>query len=100
MKPTLKSPETKVLKLQHDNLISGFAFEFNLRRYTMARWGAGDVLASAAMLSRIDLGPEPIAGYPQFWEARAARAAALWVGPSETLTKFLSTLSDVVPRPN
>ena len=29
-------------------------------------------------LSLYHTGPEPDAGYPQFWEARAARAAALW----------------------
>ena len=44
----------------------------------MARWGAGDVAAAAAALRRLDKGPEPDAGYPQFWEARAALTAALW----------------------
>ena len=33
MKPTLKSPETKRLNLKYDNLLSKFAFNFNLRRY-------------------------------------------------------------------
>ena len=44
----------------------------------MARWGAGDVAAAAAALDRLDVGPEPEPGFPQFWEARAALAAALW----------------------
>jgi hypothetical protein len=35
MKPTLKAPGTKRLKLEHDVLLSSFAFNFNLRRYTM-----------------------------------------------------------------
>jgi len=35
MKPTLKAPGTKRLKLKYDSLRSIFAFKFNLRRYTM-----------------------------------------------------------------
>jgi len=34
MKPTLKAPGTKRLKLQYDGLLSMFPFKFNLRRYT------------------------------------------------------------------
>jgi hypothetical protein len=34
MKPKLKPPGTKRLKLQYDGLLSSFAFNFNLRRYT------------------------------------------------------------------
>jgi hypothetical protein len=33
IKPTLKAPGTKRLKLQCDELLSDFAFDFNLRRY-------------------------------------------------------------------
>ena len=44
----------------------------------MARWGAGDAAGAAAALDRLDFGPEPDAGFPQFWEARAALAVALW----------------------
>ena len=33
IKPTLKPPRTKRLKLQHDEPLSSFAFNFNLRRY-------------------------------------------------------------------
>ena len=37
MKPTLKAPGTKRLKLKYDVPLSNFAFKFNLRRYTPAR---------------------------------------------------------------
>jgi hypothetical protein len=39
MKPVLKAPGTKRLKLKYDCLLSNVAFGFNLRRYT---WG-GDL---------------------------------------------------------
>jgi len=35
MKVMLKAPGTKRLKLANDKLLSTFAFNFNLRRYTM-----------------------------------------------------------------
>ena len=35
MKPTLKAPGSKRLKLQCDKLLSSFAFDFNWRRYTL-----------------------------------------------------------------
>ena len=35
MKPTLKSPESKRSKVEHEKLLSNFAFKFNLRRYTL-----------------------------------------------------------------
>ena len=35
MKPMLKPPGTKRLKLKYDKLLLSFAFEFNLRRCTM-----------------------------------------------------------------
>jgi len=37
IKPTLKLPGPKRLKLEHDVLLSSFAFKLNLRRYT-AEW--------------------------------------------------------------
>jgi len=37
MKPKLKAPGTKRLKLDYDAPLSSFAFNFNLRRYTMKR---------------------------------------------------------------
>ena len=36
IKPTLKPPETKYLKLTHHELLSAVAFKFNLRRYNEA----------------------------------------------------------------
>jgi hypothetical protein len=33
IKPSLKAPATKPLKLKCDQLLSSFAFNFNLRRY-------------------------------------------------------------------
>jgi len=33
IKPTLKAPGTKRLKPQYDELLSSFAFKFNLRRF-------------------------------------------------------------------
>ena len=41
IKPTLKAPGTKRLKLQYDEPLSSFAFKFNLRRYNQ---GFQDVL--------------------------------------------------------
>jgi hypothetical protein len=36
MKLTLKAPGSKRLKLEHDKLLSNFAFNFNLRRFILA----------------------------------------------------------------
>jgi hypothetical protein len=36
IKPTLKAPGIKLLKLKYDKPLSNFAFKFNLRRYNMA----------------------------------------------------------------
>jgi hypothetical protein len=36
MKPMLKPPRTKRLKLKCDILLSSYSFKFNLRRYTSA----------------------------------------------------------------
>jgi hypothetical protein len=36
MKPTLKAPRAKRLKLKYDEPLSDFAFNFNLRCYTTA----------------------------------------------------------------
>jgi len=59
MKPKLKPPGTKCLKLEYDGLLSNFGFKFNLRRYTVAvsaraeRWlfeakARGDVVPSSS----------------------------------------------------
>jgi len=36
IKPTLKAPGSKRLKIKRDKLVSRFAFNFNMRRYTEA----------------------------------------------------------------
>ena len=36
MKPTLEAPESKLLKLEHENVLSNYAFKLNLRRYNKA----------------------------------------------------------------
>ena len=37
IKPMLKAPRTNLLKLKYDALVSSFAFNSNLRRYTTER---------------------------------------------------------------
>ena len=37
IKPALKAPGTKRLKLQYDTPLSNFAFKFNLRRYSSGK---------------------------------------------------------------
>ena len=44
MKSTLKAPGTKRLKLKYDHLLSSFAVNINLRRYTEAEKRAGKEL--------------------------------------------------------
>jgi len=41
IKPTLKAPVNKRLKLEYDELLSRFAFKFNLRRYIVGFDGDG-----------------------------------------------------------
>jgi len=38
IKPTLKAPGIKLLKLKYDKLLSNFAFKFILRRYNMEEY--------------------------------------------------------------
>jgi hypothetical protein len=42
MKPMLKAPGTKRLKLKYDQPLSSFAFNFNFRRYTMEAVAAAE----------------------------------------------------------
>ena len=35
MKPTFKVPKSKLLKLEHEKVLSGYAFKFILRRYNL-----------------------------------------------------------------
>jgi hypothetical protein len=46
IRPKLKAPGTKLLKLGYDELLSSFAFKFNLRLYS---WGG---LSSCTMRGR------------------------------------------------
>ena len=39
IKPTLKAPGSKRLKLKYDELLSSFGFNFNLRHYTLGADG-------------------------------------------------------------
>jgi len=53
MKPMLKAPGAKRLKLRYDELLSSFAFIFNLRRYTMAMMmDLADEVAGRCRLAR------------------------------------------------
>jgi len=47
IKPKLKPPGTKRLKLKYDELLSTFAFKFNLRRYS---WVTQDARRKTALL--------------------------------------------------
>jgi hypothetical protein len=44
IKPVLKAPGTKRLKLKYDVLLSSFAFNFNLRRYVMVHAPTGAIM--------------------------------------------------------
>ena len=48
IKPKLKAPGTKHLKLKCDELLSIFALKFDLRRYSM-----GTTVATNALLGRV-----------------------------------------------
>jgi len=50
IKPKLKAPGTKRLKLEYDYLLSSFAFKINLRRYTVAAAHVAAFMASAGSL--------------------------------------------------
>jgi len=50
MKPTLKAPGTKRLKLKCDKLLSNFVFNFNLRRHRTGG-GAGPIGEAATRLA-------------------------------------------------
>jgi hypothetical protein len=45
MQPKLKPPRSKRLKLKCDILLSNFAFNFNLRRYTVATFSDASVMS-------------------------------------------------------
>ena len=73
IKPTLKAPGTKRLKLQCDVPHSNFAFEFNLRHYT-----------EVPVVLRLPNGADPIEFRTlEAFEAAAARARDFEVGSCE-----------------
>jgi ribosome biogenesis GTPase A len=43
IEPTLKAPKSKLLKPEHEKVLSNHAFNFNCRRYTVALVGAPNV---------------------------------------------------------
>jgi len=59
IEPKLKAPVPKRLKLQYDNLLSSFAFNYNLRRYTVAITvdSYGDVFVADYLVCRSRLTP-------------------------------------------
>ena len=81
MKPKLKPPGSKRLKLQCDDLLSNFAFKFNLRRYIeVPSFQAPDealvvLMASPASLNSTSLPPTaPAAGFTRIWADSGSRA--------------------------
>jgi hypothetical protein len=72
MKPMLKAPGTKNLKLQCDILLSNFAFKSNLRRYTWVGWATVSGAASGGQLDVLKWAREQ--GCP--WEEGICRDAA------------------------
>jgi hypothetical protein len=54
IKPTLKAPGTKRLKLKHDEVLSKCAFKINLRRYTQPAARAAAVAAQPAAPAGLD----------------------------------------------
>jgi hypothetical protein len=72
MKPKLKAPATERLKLKYRNLVSRFAFAFNLRRYVPdATWGVKTDWVSPGDSRFYVLTPRPWAE----WEAAEGRGA-------------------------
>jgi len=57
MKPMLKAPGSKRLKLTFDEQLSSFAFKLNLHRYTMARRAKADNQRSRDRLTPAEVGP-------------------------------------------
>ena len=52
IKPTLKAPGTKRLKLKYDEPLSKFAFKFNLRRYSLVQHEVSGAVYALKMLGR------------------------------------------------
>ena len=63
IKPKLKAPETKRLKLKYVELLSSFAFNFNLRRYNEEDC-LTDLYVGTARASFLDLSAGPFTWGP------------------------------------
>ena len=91
MKSKLKAPGTKRLKLKYDNLLSRFAFNFNLRHYTMV--DRGDVVTAGP---GIYCSPRhPTHFQPSFLESNGTQGLGLpraWHVLLATSSNALSTL--------
>ena len=60
IKPMLKPPGTKCLKLKYDEVLSNFAFKSNLHRYTLAGFATAAeedeaVLEQGGMAARMEM---------------------------------------------
>jgi len=60
IKPMLRAPVTTRWKLKHDELLSGFALNFNLRPWMAAAGAAAATAATAAMTELIVTLPAPV----------------------------------------
>jgi hypothetical protein len=69
IKPTLKAPGIKLLKLKYDISLSKFAFKFNLRRYIWAFTGDyTQHAAAAARTAEADAGGNPLGAKFNPWQ--------------------------------
>jgi len=78
IKPTLKAPGIRLLKLKRDKVLSGFAFNFNLRRHTKVVISGG----STSLTSHFVLGVKnkTPCGIVRALLAAAARAGLIPAG--------------------
>jgi hypothetical protein len=53
IKPTLKASKSKFLKLEHEKVLSDYAFNFNLRRYSMRESFAAGAAQEEAALEQV-----------------------------------------------
>jgi hypothetical protein len=61
MKPTLKAPGIKLLKVKYDKRLSKPAFKFNLRRYTQLHDEASFAVTLARRLAAMVTGRDQVA---------------------------------------
>ena len=79
MKPKLKAPGTKLLKLKYDEALSNFAFKINLRLYTWAGEALAGFLDPAALAGLLD----PVGGLGNVADpALGGRAATVYASCS------------------